>query len=164
MIVPRFCTQPLVSYSFSLFCSLSFVPFSVYSSFSFSLPLCVHFSLSLLLSISVSSACFCLLSLIQSLSILSLPCPPSLRLTSLFVSLSQSSISFPFTLGPTIFFSPSQVFPFLCLCLSAPAPPFRASPDRSLALVASLPNSALFKETTNVFHFSPASSCDICGS
>lgn len=111
------CAQVLHSAScflcfLSPFCSLSFLPFSVYSSFLFlfaSLRAFFPFSPALPLFLLPVSAFF---PSSQSLSILSLPCPPSLRLTSLFVSLSQSSISFPFTLGPTIFLSPSLSFHF----------------------------------------------------
>lgn len=140
--------------------------FSVYSSFLFSLPLLRAF---FPFSPALHLCFFCLLLSFfssQSLSILSLPCPPSLRLTSLFVSLSQSSISFPFLLWvPLYSYLPLMSFHFSVFA-SAPAPPFRASPDRSLAQVANLPNSALFKETASSMssNFSPTSSCDICGS
>jgi len=137
MIVPRFCTQPLVSYSFSPYLSLSF--FALFCLFFF---LILFASLHAFLPVSPTlHLCFFICLFLpfpqsQSLSTLSLSCSPSLILTSLFVSLSQSSTSFTFTLGPTVFFSLSLSLIFFHFSVFASLPqPFLSEPQLTEALL-----------------------------
>ena len=113
-----------------------FLPFSVYSSFSFSLPLSVHFA-----RLSYSPPLF--LHLLVSIFFPSVSVSVSVHPLPLLLSFSDTYLSlclfisvfhlFHFTLGPTVFFSLSRIFPFLCLCLSAPA--FLSEPHLTEALL-----------------------------